>query len=275
MSEQTEKAIDIEKVLEGKMGKRARLVPRFVVAWLKHIVHEDYVNEFLYQARDLEGSDWLASCLNFLDVKLDVHGRENLPPAGDGRRYTFVSNHPLGAIDGVGLGMVLGRHYNDNFRYLANDLLMNMPGLRKLCIPINKTGKQARDFPQIVERGFAGDSHLLMFPAGLCSRLIDGHIQDIPWKKTFISKSVETQRDVVPIHFEGQNSPRFYRIANWSKRLGLKFNVAMLFLADEMYRGQHKTYRVTIGKPIPWQTFNHSKSPMEWANFVRQEVYKL
>ena len=114
-----------------------------------------------------------------------------------------------------------------------------------------------------------------MFPAGLCSRQIDGRIQDIPWKKTFISKSVETHRDIVPIHFEGQNSPRFYRIANWCQRLGLKFNLAMLFLADEMYLGQHQTYRVTIGKPIPWQTFDRSKSPIEWAKIVREGVYQL
>ncbi|MBQ7471503.1 MAG: glycerol acyltransferase [Prevotella sp.] len=275
MSEQIEKSIDIKKVLQGKMGARARFVPGFAVSWLKHIVHEDYVNEFLWQARDLEGSDWLESCMNFLDVKLDVHGRENLPSPQSGQLCTFVSNHPLGAIDGVGLGMLLGRFYDDNFRYLANDLLMNMPGLKKLCIPINKTGKLGRDFPQMVERGFAGSTHILMFPAGLCSRQIDGRIQDIPWKKTFISKSVETHRDIVPIHFEGQNSPRFYRIANWCKRLGLKFNLAMLFLADEMYRGQHQTYRVTIGKPIPWQTFDHSKSPMEWAKIVRDGVYEL
>lgn len=275
MSEQIEKSIDIKKVLQGKMGPKARFVPGFVVSWLRHIVHEDFVNQFLWQARDLEGSDWLESCLNFLDVKLDVHGRENLPSPQGGQLCTFVSNHPLGAIDGVGLGMVLGRYYDDNFRYLANDLLMNMPGLKKLCIPINKTGKQSRDFPKMVEGGFAGDTHILMFPAGLCSRQIDGRIQDIPWKKTFISKSVETHRDIVPIHFEGQNSPRFYRIANWCQRLGLKFNFAMLFLADEMYLGQHQTYRVTIGKPIPWQTFDRSKSPMEWAKIVREGVYQL
>ena len=152
---------------------------------------------------------------------------------------------------------------------------MNLPGLAPLCIGINKTGKQARDFPRMVEAGFQSDNHILMFPAGLCSRKINGEIHDIPWTKTFISKSVEYHRDVVPIHFGGRNSERFYRIANLCKALHLKFNVAMLFLVDEMYRQRHKSFRVAFGKPIPWQTFDKSKTPKEWARIVEDEVYKL
>ena len=116
---------------------------------------------------------------------------------------------------------------------------------------------------------------MLMFPAGLCSRKINGEIHDLPWKKTFISKSVETHRDVVPIHFSGRNSERFYRIANLCKTLRLKVNIAMLFLVDEMYKNTHQTFRVAIGKPIPWQTFDKSKTPAEWAQFVQDTVYRL
>ena len=152
---------------------------------------------------------------------------------------------------------------------------MYLPGLAPLCIPINKTGKQGRDFPAMVEAGFKSDHHMLMFPAGLCSRKIDGKIHDLPWKKTFISKSVETHRDIVPIHFSGQNSEKFYRIANICKALNLKFNVAMLFLVDEMYKNVHKTFRVAFGKPIPWETFDKSKSPAQWAQYVQDKVYEL
>jgi putative hemolysin len=116
---------------------------------------------------------------------------------------------------------------------------------------------------------------MLMFPAGLCSRKTNGQIRDLPWKKTFISKSVQTQRDVVPIHFGGSNSEKFYRIANLCKTLGLKVNLAMLFLVDEMYKNVHKTFRVAIGKPIPWQTFDKSRTPAEWAQFVQDKVYEL
>ena len=274
MNESIEKTIDIEKILRDKMGKKARYVPRFVISWLKKIIHEDEVNRFLWENRKLEGTEWLTACVQYLDMTLDIVGAENLPDKHDGKLYTFVSNHPLGGQDGVSLGSIIGQHYDGKFRYLVNDLLLNLPGLKPVSIGINKTGRQSRDFPRMVEAGFNSDNHLLMFPAGLNSRKIKGEIHDLPWKKTFITKSVETHRDVVPIHFSGRNSKRFYRIAKFSDRW-LPFNLAMLFLVDEMYRNVGKTFRITIGKPIPWQTFNKTKSPMEWAKFVEDRVYGL
>jgi putative hemolysin len=186
-----------------------------------------------------------------------------------------VSNHPLGGLDGLALGAVIGRRYEGQVKYLVNDLLMNLKGLAPLFIPINKTGKQSRNFPAIVEAGFASDNHIIMFPAGLCSRRTNGVIRDLEWKKTFVTKSVETQRDVVPIYFEGRNSDFFYRLANVSKALGIKFNIAMLFLADELFKNQHNTFTVRIGKPIPWQTFDKTKSPIEWAQHVKEQVYAM
>ena len=274
MAEITERTIDIDKILKGKMGTKAKFVPGFLVSWLKKVVHEDQVNAFLWESRDKKGVEWLEECVRYLDMTLQIEGRENLPDPDDGRLYTFVSNHPLGGEDGVALGAIIGRHYNGRFRYLVNDLLMNLPGLVPVSIPINKTGRQGRNFPAMVEAGFQSENHMLMFPAGLCSRKKDGVISDIPWSKTFISKSVEYQRDVVPIHFSGQNSNFFYRLANFSDRF-LPFNLAMMFLVDEMYKNVHKTFRVAIGKPIPWQTFDKSRKPIEWAQYVRQQVYTL
>ena len=270
----TEKTVDIDDILKSKMGGKAKFIPRPLVSWLKRITHQDEVNKFLWESRGIVGTEWLEECVRYLDATLDIVGEENLPDKNDGRLYTFVSNHPLGGEDGVALGAIIGRHYDGHFRYLVNDLLMNLPGLAPLCIPINKTGKQGRDFPKMVEVGFQSDNHMLMFPAGLCSRRKNGVIRDIPWKKTFISKSVEYQRDVVPIHFSGQNSNSFYRLANFSDRF-LPFNLAMLFLVDEMYKNVHKTFRVTIGKPIPWQTFDKTRKPAEWAAWVQDKVYSL
>lgn len=270
-----EKTIDVEKVLKSKMGSKAKLVPGFVVRWLRKIIHEDQVNAFLWDSRNLSGTEWLTECVKYLDMTLKIEGKENLPDKNDGKLYTFVSNHPLGGEDGVALGSIIGRHYDGRFRYLVNDLLLNLPGLRPVSIGINKTGKQSRDFPRMVEAGFQSDNHMLMFPAGLNSRKINGKIHDLPWKKTFISKSVEYHRDVVPIFFSGRNSERFYRIANWQHKLHLKVNIAMLFLVDEMYRNVGKTFTVKIGKPIPWQTFDKSRKPAEWAKWVEDKVYEL
>lgn len=267
--------IDIDKILKDKMGEKARFVPRFVVNALKRLIHQDWVNVFLVREKDIVGTQWLCDAVDYVDATLNVVGEENLPDANDGKLYTFVSNHPLGGIDGVAVGSIIGKKYDGQFKYLVNDLLMNLPGLAPLCVGINKTGKNGRSFPALVEATFNANQHILMFPAGICSRKQNGVIKDLPWKKTFISKSIETGRDIVPIHFEGQNSEFFYRLANISKKLGIKFNIAMLFLVDEMLKNRHKTFTITIGKPIPVSTFDKSKSHNEWAQWVKEEVYKL
>ena len=264
--------IDIDKILQEKAGDKSKYIPKFLVSYLKRIIQQDELNNCLRTAGDKMGVDFLEHCLNFLDTKIEIIGKENLPSNG---LHTFVSNHPLGGQDGIALGYILGKHYNGNIKYLVNDLLMNLHGLAPLCIPINKTGKQAKDFPKLVQAGFASSNQLIMFPAGLCSRRQNGIIRDLEWKKTFVVKSVEYQRDVVPIHFEGRNSNFFYNLANVCKMLGIKFNIAMLYLVDEMFKNCHKTFTVTIGKPIPWQTFDKSKTPTEWAQYVKDIVYKL
>lgn len=267
--------IDIDEIVRGKAGAKARFVPRFVLSWLKRIIHQDEVNEFILGEGDKQGMPWLDDCMEYLGTTLNVKGLENLPDDSDGRLFTFVSNHPLGGPDGVALGHLLGHRYDGRIKYLVNDLLMNLHGLAPFFVPINKTGKQSRDFPRLVEAVFNSPNHIIMFPAGLCSRRIGGQIHDLPWQKTFITKSVETRRDIVPIRFNGRNSDFFYRIANVGKRLGLKFNIAMLYLVDELYKNRGKTFDVTIGKPIPYSTFDKSRKPQEWAAYVEDIVYKL
>ena len=264
--------IDVKEILKAKAGKKARYVPGFVVSYLKKIVHQDEVNEFLMTNKDKRGIDFVNAFMENFNNTFEVHGLENLPNDG---RCTFVSNHPLGAQDGLGLAYILGSHYKGKIKFLVNDLLMNIPHLSEFWVPINKTGKQARNFPQQVNAAFESDNHIVMFPAGICSRKRKGVVRDLEWKKTFIAKSVQSKRDIVPVHFEGENSKFFYRLANINRMLGIKFNIAMLYLSDEMHKNKNKKFKVTIGKPIPWQTFDKSKSPHEWAQLVTEHGYTL
>ncbi len=264
--------IDIDAILAAKAGKKVRYIPKFLVSYLKKIVHQDEVNEFLAANSNKTSLEFIKSFMEFFNNSFEIHGLENLPETG---RLTFVSNHPLGAQDGLGLGLILGEQYNCKIKFLVNDLLMNIPQIASLFIPINKTGKQSRNLPQQVSAAFESDDHIVMFPAGICSRKHNGVIRDLEWKKTFIVKSVQSRRDIVPIHFEGRNSEFFYRLANLTELLHLKFNIAMLYLSDEMFKNRDKKFTVTIGKPIPWQTFDNSKKPKEWAKYVQDIVYSL
>lgn len=270
MAEAQTKRVDVEQIIRSKTGNRK--VPRFFINYMKKILHEDELNQYLVEHPDDQGLDFLDSGLDYIDVKLQVEGEENLPADG---LYTFVSNHPLGGPDGMAIGKIIGHHYDGNFCYLVNSFLMFFPPLAPLCVPINKMGGQARNLPQLVDSVFSSDKQVIMVPAGLCSRKQKGVIRDLEWKKTFVQKSVQYQRDVVPIYFDGRNSNRFYRIANICKRLGIKFNIAMMFLVDEMFLHRHDTFRVVIGKPIPWQSFDKSRTPAQWAQQVKDTVYAL
>lgn len=268
--------IDVEAIVKSKAGSKYKYFPRFIVNWLKKILHQDEVNRYLMgRAKGKFGQDFLDECVAYLEMNLDIRGLEKLPSNEGNRYYTIVSNHPLGGEDGVALGSILCHKYDSKIKYLVNDVLMNLEGLAPLCIPINKTGNQSRNFPKMVDLAFQSENNVLMFPAGLCSRKQNGIIRDLDWKKTFISKSIEYQRDVIPVHFSGQNSERFYRIANICKALHIKVNIAMLFLVDEMYKNVGKSFTVTFGEPIPWQTFDKSKSHAEWAQWVKDKVYEL
>lgn len=263
--------VDIKKVFQEKNPKLARLIPGFIYRYLKRIIHEDFVNEFLEKHGTKQDLDFVEASIHDFGVTIEVQGAENLPKEG---KYIFVSNHPLGGFDGLVIMKVLSRHYQ-SFKFLVNDILMNIKNLHGLFIPINKHGKQDYDSAKAMDATFHSDAQVLTFPAGLVSRKIKGQIVDLPWHKNFIVKSVQYQRDVIPIHMSGRNTNFFYRLANLRKFLGIKANIEMLYLADETYKHRNKHLVVKFGKPIPWQTFDKTKKPAEWAKWVKQKVYEL
>ncbi len=259
--------IDLDQIVRSRFGEK---VPQFFINFMKKFIHQDFVNNFLKEG--YVGVEFCEKTLDYLNVKIEVEGLENIPK---GERLTFASNHPLGAIDGVTLAWLVGREFDGKVRVLVNDFLMNLKGLAPLCIPINKIGGQARNLPKLVDEVYQSDNQIVMFPAGLVSRLIKGKIQDLPWSKTFIQKSINSKRNIIPVHFIAQNSKRFYRVDKIRKFFKIKFNISMLLLPDEMYKSQGKTYKVIFGQPISYEYFDSSKSPLQWADFVRNKVYEL
>lgn len=224
-----------------KSGK----VPRLLLWYLRRLFHEDFLNRFF--EKGYTGLEFCNKALEYLDIKLQVEG--TIP---DGGPYTFVSNHPLGGADGLALLSLIGQKCN--VMLLGNDFLTNIDGLKPMIIPVNKIGMQSRMLKQGIDNAYAGNTHILDFPAGQVSRRNHGVISDRKWSKTFLIKSIETHRDIIPIHFYGTNSRRFYRMGRIQQILGLKFPLGMIFLPDELYRSQGKTYRIVIGDPIPWSS---------------------
>ncbi|MCD6091500.1 MAG: 1-acyl-sn-glycerol-3-phosphate acyltransferase [Bacteroidales bacterium] len=262
--------IDVERIIGSKSKKALKYTPRFIISYLKRIVHQDYINGFLKEQEGVMGFDFVSAVLDEFEIKLNVQGVENINPE---RKYIIASNHPIGSMDGVALMDVLGKVRKDLI-FPVNDLLMNIPHLQSLFIPINKHGSNVEN-ARIIDRAFASDVMMLYFPAGLVSRRKKGIIEDLEWKKTFIRKSRDYERDIIPTYVEGSNSSFFYGLANWRARLGIKMNLEMLYLADEMFKQKGREIKIVFGKPIPYQTFDRSKKDLAWAKDVKKQVYAL
>ncbi len=264
--------IDVKEILKAKAPSVAGKIPGFVVNYLIRILHQDELNYILNHYHAFDGVDFMRELIRYFDLKLELSGEENIPQQG---RFIFASNHPLGGLDGICLSAVVGNRFDGNIRYLVNDLLLFIPNLRSIFIPVNKHGKQARQTAVITDEAYASDNQIITFPAGLCSRKTSKGIIDLEWKKSFIQKAIEYQRDIIPVHFEGRNSNFFYNLANLRKALGVKMNYEMLYLSDEVFRAKHSSFRITFGPPIPWQTFDNSKKQSEWAEWMKNTVYTL
>ncbi|PKP48828.1 MAG: glycerol acyltransferase [Bacteroidetes bacterium HGW-Bacteroidetes-11] len=262
--------IDLDKVIEGKSPRLRRNLPGFLLRYLKRIVHQDELNKALNKHKDKYGLEFFEVILNDFGVNIAVKGEENLLKS---ERFVVVANHPLGGLDGIALMQAVGRIRPDIVSP-ANDFLMHLPNLRSLFIPVNKHGSNATNIA-VFNETFASDKTIVYFPAGLCSRKTGGEILDLEWKKTFLSKARAYNRDILPVHISGRNSGFFYNLANFRKWLGLKANIEMLFLVDEMFKQKNKDIVITFGKPVELSTFTKKHSDQKWAELLRSHVYKL
>ena len=265
--------IDLNAIIASKSERLAKFTPKFVVNWLKRVVHQDELNSILKFSDGATDVEFADKTLQWLNAKANVKFTHRESLCADGR-YIFVSNHPLGGLDGLIMISLLGKMFG-KIKFVVNDILMNIVPMRGLFVPINKHGRMGKEYGKIINDAYASDAQILYFPAGLCSRLINGEITDLEWKRNFIKQARKYGRDIVPVHFEGRNSNFFYRLAKVRKALGIKFNVEMIFLPDEMFRQKNSTFDITIGEPIPIGTIDSSRTLDEWCMEIRKKCYQL
>lgn len=263
--------IDVDNVLRTRLPKHYRYIPRFVVRWLERTICQDRLNTILEKMADKNSVDAATAALDEMGITVMASGLDKLP---DGR-YMFVSNHPLGGLDGLALISLLGNRYDHKIKFLVNDLLMAVTPLRGVFLPVNKYGHQSREAAAEINSSLKGDNQLITFPAGLCSRMQpDGSIADLPWQKAAVVHAVNYQRDVVPIYFDARNSRFFYRFAKWRKRLGIKFNIELIFLPKEMLKQSGSNLHFVVGQPIPWSSLD-AHAPRHEAARLRDIVYSM
>ena len=265
-----EKFIDLKKVISNKSERLARLMPGFILAYLRRVVHEDDINGFISRHGHKSGLDFVYAIMEEFGIRMEVINEDKIPPTG---RYIMASNHPLGGIDGIAFMSAVSRVRKD-FIFPVNDILLSIDNLKEFFIPINKHGSNAENI-RMFNDTFASDKLLLYFPAGLVSRKRARKIRDLEWKKTVISKARQHKRDIIPVYMHGRNSSFFYNLANFRTRMGIKANLEMLYLVDETYKQFNKTLTIVFGDPVPWESFDKSRSDLEWAAVMRDKVYEL
>ena len=267
----TFKPISIREVFAGKSPKLAKMMPGFVYGYLNYILHIEFLNDFLKRNGHLKGIPFINQVVKEFNVNEFIHGIENIPSEG---RFIFASNHPLGGFDGMLLMKNVFQVLGD-LKFLSNDILMNIPNLSPMFVPVNKHGGHSRDVARVMDETYRSDKQILIFPSGLASRKIKGKIVDLDWKKHFISRAIQHERDIIPVFISGRNSNRFYRLANLRKFLKIKWNLEMFFLPDETIKHRNTDIHIYFGKPIKHQLLDKTKTHKEWADYVKEVVYQL
>ena len=268
--DRTEYLIDINKVLGPKLQKK---LPRFAVNFLKRRIHQDQINDIIMNADPYHGVGFFDEALKYVGITYRIRGEENLDPQ---KRYLFVCNHPLGGPEALIIGSVFKRLYGEGFKVPVNHILANLKPLNEFFVPVKVySSRQSRELGDQIADMFRSDSQVLVFPAGLCARKIKGKVTEMPWKKMFVTQARKYERDVVPMHISGFNSKRFFFFTKLSMFLKLKFNIGMLFLVDELFNKKGEEFVITIGKPLPYTTFDKSKTDIQWAAEVKDMVEKL
>nr|MBK9651585.1 1-acyl-sn-glycerol-3-phosphate acyltransferase [Bacteroidota bacterium] len=265
------KFIDIDKIFLEKNARLHKMIPGFILRYLKKITRQEQVNYFISKYGHLRGLAFVDAIITEFKFKYKVIGEENILEHGS---VMFVANHPLGGLDGISLLQVLGRH-RPEVKFIVNDILTKLKNLEDLFVGVNKHGNTTREMLQELDQVFASDGALLIFPAGLVSRRTDGVICDLEWKKAFIAKARKYKKTVVPIHISGHLTNYFYGLSNFRKKIGIKANIEMLYLPDEMYKQEHLNVTITIGKAIDPAIFDKSKTDEQWAQWMKDKVYEL
>ena len=263
------KFIDVGKVLHEKAPRLKKWMPGFILGWLKRKLHEDDINHIMHALRDERGVAFNNKGLEMLGAKIESVNSHHIPKEGG---IILASNHPLGGLDGMAFVKTIAEVRPD-IHFVVNDVLKNLKNYGDVFIGINKIKTTSASSLRTIESVLMTSEAIGFFPAGLVSRKLKGKIVDLDWKKSFVTQAIDHKRMIVPVFIEGENSKFFYRFANFRKSVGIKANIEMLFLPDEMFRQRDRTVKVHFSKAFDPAILDNSRSHKGWADHIKKFIY--
>ncbi len=266
-----DKFIDVEKIILDKNKTFFNVAPAFLLNYIKKVTHEDEINFILDKCHGQYKDDFAHCIVKHFNVKASFSGLEKIPAEGS---VILVSNHPWGFMESMALIRAI-YPIRPDIKFIANDIFLNIEGLRDLLVGINRHGTKSFESLKQVSQAFSHGQAVFIYPAGLVSRKSNGQVKDLPWTKTFVTQSKKSNIPVIPIHISGQLSNFFYQFSNLRKMIGIKKNIEIFYLANEQFKLKDKALEVTVGDVISPVAFDKSKSDMEWAQWTKEKVYSL
>ena len=249
---------------------RKKSIYKITSSFLKKMLHQEEINQFIESHQHLEGLEFLDAVLDHFDFKYSFSNRDraNIPAQG---RVIIVANHPLGSLDGLSL-LKMVSEIRPDVKIVATSLLSQLQPLNKLFLSVdNLTEKasQIKNLKQIVME-LEQDKSIILFPSGEVSRFCLRGIRDGQWKTGFIRLASRTNSPVLPIFIKGKNSTLFYSMSTLYKPLGT------LMLVKEMFNKHDQEIAFRVGKIIPMSSMQKLGIPPKLiAERMRKQVYQL
>lgn len=245
------------------------LVRRSILLFTKRLLHENEINHFLSDNKNLDAFSFIESILEYfnIDIKIYKNQLSRIPSYG---RTVVIANHPLGALDALALLHVI-QDVRKDIKIVASNFLGEFDNLKSVLIPIeNVKGKMERSSVLAIHEALKKEQMVIIFPSGEVSRARPNGIKDTKWRSGFLKVAQKMQAPILPIHIEAKNSKSFYLLSMINKSL------ATATIPHEMFKYQNKNISFNIGKSIPYESYNiPSLSVNDKVKLFRKHFYKI
>ena len=260
---------DIAGMVPALKGKE-KLVNR-----LLKMLSVDKVNWLHDHNCDTPGVPFTAGLLNDLNIKLRIDNEERLDNLPEGSFIT-VSNHPLGALDGIALIKIVGER-RPKFKVMVNMVLNYISAMRPNFIAVDALASSDPKKKAVSMQGIKAammqvrsGEPMGFFPAGAVSKLNRSlHIEDREWQPTIIRLIKQMKVPVVPIYFHTRNSW-------WFTFLGMvSWQLRTLRLPAEVFRKKNATMHISIGETISVKEIEKFDDLKLLGEYLKQKTFAM
>lgn len=190
--------------------------------------------------------------------------------------FVTVSNHPLGALDGIMLIDIVGRHRED-YKVMVNMFLNYITAMRPSFIAVDPSGSDDPAKKAVTMQGIrtaighVRSGHPIgFFPAGAVSK-VDRHlhITDRPWQESIIRLVKQLKVPVIPVYFHDHNS-LFFNILGM-----IDWRLRTLRLPRELFNKTGREMHVSFGEPIMPDEQAQYRDLDLFGKMLRERTYAL